>query len=222
MKILDVPQSGKRGITVSQGGRYGQISRALAIPTNPRTAGQLAVRQRLAAVAARWRTLTQAQRDAWDAEGKNHQSKSRLGQSGPLTGAQLFIRLNFNLLQTGQAQVDTPSSAPEFPALAVTGLSITNTSGTIALKLATSGSPGDYTLIRASAPQSQGHEVCSEFRFIGLCPTPTNNVADITSLYVAKFGAPPVGTKVFVQANQIADGYEDIPHGFVAIVPAAS
>jgi hypothetical protein len=37
MKILDIPQSGKRGLTVSQGGRYGQISRALVIPSNPRT-----------------------------------------------------------------------------------------------------------------------------------------------------------------------------------------
>jgi len=44
MKILDIPQSGKRGLTVSMGGRYGQVSRALAIPSNPRTVAQLNVR----------------------------------------------------------------------------------------------------------------------------------------------------------------------------------
>jgi hypothetical protein len=32
MKILDIPRSGKRGLNVSQAGRYGQISRALVIP----------------------------------------------------------------------------------------------------------------------------------------------------------------------------------------------
>jgi hypothetical protein len=37
MKILDIPQSGKRGLNVSQAGQFGQISRALAIPSNPRT-----------------------------------------------------------------------------------------------------------------------------------------------------------------------------------------
>ena len=37
MKILDIPQSGKRGLNVSQAGQFGQISRTLAIPANPRT-----------------------------------------------------------------------------------------------------------------------------------------------------------------------------------------
>ena len=37
MKILDIPQSGKRGLNVSQDGAFGQISRTLAIPANPRT-----------------------------------------------------------------------------------------------------------------------------------------------------------------------------------------
>jgi hypothetical protein len=62
MKILDIPQSGKRGLTVSQNGRYGQISRALVIPANPQTAAQLNVRSILAAVATRWDALTEAQR----------------------------------------------------------------------------------------------------------------------------------------------------------------
>jgi len=35
MTILDIPQAGKRGLTVSQGGRYGQISRALVILSAP-------------------------------------------------------------------------------------------------------------------------------------------------------------------------------------------
>src|SRR5664279_5714905 len=44
MRILDIPQSGKRGLYVTQGGRYGQISRTLVIPSNPRTAPQMSVR----------------------------------------------------------------------------------------------------------------------------------------------------------------------------------
>jgi hypothetical protein len=44
MKTFDIPQAGKRGITVSQGGRYAQISRTLSIPTNLRTPAQVNVR----------------------------------------------------------------------------------------------------------------------------------------------------------------------------------
>jgi hypothetical protein len=44
----------------------------------------------------------------------------------------------------------------------------------------------------------------------------------ITTLYTGNFGVPQVGTKIFVRCNQMIDGYEDIPHRFQAIVPAAS
>ena len=69
MKILDIPQSGKRGLYVSQGGRFGQISRVLVIPSNPRTAPQMSVRAILTRVSARWRALDESQRAAWRAAG---------------------------------------------------------------------------------------------------------------------------------------------------------
>ena len=53
MKILDIPQSGKRGLNVSQAGQFGQISRALAIPSNPRTPAQMTTRGILTNVSAR-------------------------------------------------------------------------------------------------------------------------------------------------------------------------
>lgn len=222
MKILDIPQSGKKGLNVSMGGRYGQAIRALVIPTNPRTAAQLQRRQVLSAVTEQWRTLTEAQRLAWTAAAATHQSKARLGQSGPLTGSQLFTRINCNLVLCGMEKVTDPPENPTFPELAVAGLSITNAAGVIALKLTVPADPGDYTLIRASAPRSAGRLVCNDFRFIGMCPTPAQGQSVITGLYTAKFGAPPVGSKVFVRANQVQNGYEDLPHEFVAIVPPQS
>ena len=72
MKILDIPQSGKRGPNVSLGGRFGQTSREMVIPTDPRTGAQLRVRRLLSDVASKWRTLTQAQRDAWNTEACRH------------------------------------------------------------------------------------------------------------------------------------------------------
>ena len=80
MKILDIPQSGKCGLTVSQKGRYGQVKRILAIPANPRTPGQMNVRSIFATVTAGWSALTEPQRVAWKAAAKRYHSAPRCGQ----------------------------------------------------------------------------------------------------------------------------------------------
>jgi hypothetical protein len=46
--------------------------------------------------------------------------------------------------------------------------------------------------------------------------------ADITTLYTARYGVPPVGKKVYVRVNQFVDGWEDLPVTFSAIVPASA
>jgi hypothetical protein len=220
MKILDIPQSGKRGLNVSQAGQFGQISRALAIPSNPRTPSQMSVRTILSRVAARWRVLEETQRAAWVAAAKEAKSTTRLGQNGTLSGFQLFAKINCTLAQFGQDQVDAPPAQPQFPDLAPQGLVITNTAGAIALKLTCPANPGENTIIRASAPVSQGRETCSDFRILGACPVPAARSADITSLYTARYGVPPVAKKVYVRVNQFIDGWESLPTTFWAIVPA--
>ena len=64
-----------------------------------------------------------------------YQSRSRLGQSGPLTGLQLFVRVNCKLSLLGQEHVDAPAAAPQFPDLAPQSLVITNTGGVVAVEL---------------------------------------------------------------------------------------
>ena len=73
-----------------------------------------------------------------------------------------------------------------------------------------------------SAPVSQGIGKQTDFRVLGMCPVPTGGSADLTSLYTARYGVPPVGTKVFVRVNQYVDGWEDLPVTFAAIVPTAA
>jgi hypothetical protein len=221
MKILDIPQSGKRGLNVSQAGQFGQISRTLAIPANPRTDAQMSVRDNLSRVAAKWRTLTETQRAEWVATATAVKSTSRLGQSGALSGFQLFTKINCTLAQFGQEQVLTPPLRPQFADLAPQSLAITNTAGVVALKLTCPTSPGENTIVRGSKPVSQGVGVCKDFRILGTCPTPVQGSADITSLYTARYGAPKAGTKVYVQVNQIVEGWESLPRTYSAIVPAS-
>jgi hypothetical protein len=46
--------------------------------------------------------------------------------------------------------------------------------------------------------------------------------SDITGLYTARYGVPKAATKVYVQVNQVVDGWESLPRIYSAIVPAAS
>jgi hypothetical protein len=78
------------------------------IPSNPRTPAQVAVRTNFGAVSARWRTLTREQHETWIAFASTRSSKPRVGQSGPLTGCQLFVKINVALANSGKPQVDLP------------------------------------------------------------------------------------------------------------------
>src|ERR1035438_2910332 len=86
MKIQDIPQVGKLGLTVTWHGRNGQLRRILAIPKNPRTDRQLEVRDLLQQQARRFDALTDVQQDAWNVAATGFHSTPSLGQSGPLTG----------------------------------------------------------------------------------------------------------------------------------------
>ncbi len=222
MKILDIPQSGKRGLNVSQAGQFGQISRTLAIPANPRTLAQMTVRDNLSRVAASWRALTETQRAEWMAAATAVKSTSRLGQNGALSGFQLFTKINCTLAQFGQADVQTPPLRPQFPDLVPQNLVIPTKGGAVALQLTCPTDPGEHTIVRGSTPVSQGVEVCKDFRILGVCPAPVLGSADITSLYSARYGLPKAGTKVYVQVNQVVDGWESLPRTYWAIVPASS
>ena len=116
--------------------------------------------------------------------------------------------------------MDAPPAQPQFPDLAPQNLVITNTAGVITLKLTCPTNPGENTIIRASAPVSQGRETCDNFRILGTCPAPAAGSADITSLYTGRYGVPPVAKKVYVRANQFVDGWESLPTTFWGIVPA--
>jgi hypothetical protein len=221
MKIQDIPQTGKYGQSVTWQGRNGLIRRILVTPANPRTDRQIQVRELLAEQTRRFDTLTDAQQDAWNVAGTGDQSRPSLGQSGPLTGLQLFVRVNCKLGLLGQQTVDVPPTAPQFPDLAPQSLVITNTGGVVAVKLTCPTDPGDSTVLRASPPQNSAVRACRNFRIIGVCPTPVGGAADITGLWTAEFGVVPVGKRLFVKASTMVDGFESLALQFQARVPAA-
>ena len=222
MKIIDIPQTGKLGLTVSFQSRNGLVRRTLVIPRNPNTLAQLEVRSNFTADSQAFDALTEQQQDTWNVAAAAHQSRPTLGQSGPLTGLQLFQKINATLRLLGLEPVDVPPSNPVFPDNPVGALAITNVDDVVALKLACPGTPPANTIVRATAPQRSGVRSSKAFRVLGVCPAPAQGSCDITNLYVARFGVPPVGSRVFVSTNVTLDGWQAPRLVTSGLVPASS
>jgi hypothetical protein len=222
MKIIDVPQTGKLGLTVTYPSRNGLIRRSWVVPANPRTAEQLTARSRLSTAAAAYDALTEAQQDAWIAAAAQEQSRSTLGQSGPLTGLQLYTKINAALAIVGEPVASVPPAHPTFDANVCQSLEITNVAGVVAIKLVCAGSSDSFNLVRACAPQNSGTRRPGSIRYLGELPEVVAGKSDITALYTAKFGVPAVGDRLFIQSNQLEAGWQDLPVAFSKLVPASS
>lgn len=220
-KVSKNPTSGKQGNTVSYDTPYGQAEREKAVVANPRTNAQVRVRSTLSKFAARWRTLTDQQRATWITYAHGVQSEPRLGQSGRLTGCQLYIKINCTLSLTGEAPTDTPTDRPSFGTNPVGPLTITNDGGDIALQLAVPRAPAQYVLVLGTAPCSAGISVPRRFVILGALPAAVAHVSEITDLYTARYGVPPAGSRIFIRTVQVANGWEDFPKDTTAIVPKA-
>ena len=213
-------KSGKSGTTVSIQTAFGQAERQLAVPRNPRTPAQQRVRVTLGSIASRWRGLTDPQRTAWTALASDTYSQPRLGQSGRLSGCQLFIKINCTLAAAGMEQVVEPPERATFASNPVGALTIINNAGVIALKLAVPRAPAHYVMVLATAPCSAGISRPRRFTLLGALPASAAGMSDITDLYVAKYGVPPVGTRVFIRTRQTANGWEDLQKDTNAVVRA--
>lgn len=92
-------------------------ARTKVSPANPQSPDQSIVRQRLASLSAQWRGLTQSQRNSWIEGSVNFPRTNQFGQTYYLTGQQLYIALNTNILTVQGAEIvncPAPVEVPEF------------------------------------------------------------------------------------------------------------
>lgn len=195
---LVVDGRGKIGGHVASRNRSGAYLRTKVTPVNPSTLAQQEVRNRLASLSQGWRSLTQAQRDAWDAAVSDYARTDIFGNLRNPTGKNLYLRLNANLLSVGAATISVPVAPQGADPIIAGALAATDTP-TMTIGLS-GGTAGNYVQIWATAPQSQGKSfVKSEYRLINSDDADATSPIDIQAAYTAKFGAQAVGTKVFVK-----------------------
>lgn len=99
--------SGSLGGITAAHNRGGPYFRIRAIPTDPQTPQQMAIRGFVANLTSLWRNvLTQIQRASWDAYALQIAATDALGHSRNIGGLAHYIRSNVPRLQNGYARVD--------------------------------------------------------------------------------------------------------------------
>ena len=219
MKILDIPQSGKIGNSVSVRTRYGQVRRSYAVPRTQPSPAQLRNRSGFGRVRGLWRTLSKEQSATWAMDPEEIRSKPKVGQSGKLPPYLVFVKVNAALVAQGLAPVLTRPKRHTFGANVVGELVAASTGGVVDLKLSVPTTPATDIVVFGAAPCSAGVSFVNHFVILGRLPAPEAGYSNIRKLYVDRFGEPPAGTRVFIRTRQMRDGWVDFPIQTSAIIP---
>ena len=199
------------GVTASHN-RGGPYFRNKAIPVNPATPFQVAVRGFMVTLSTAWvGTLTQAQRDAWDIYALQVPLPDALGQPRNVGGLGMYIRSNVPRLQAGMPRVDAGPTIFSLPTF--TDPTIASITAPPALSLTFTDSDGwanlddSAMLVYGSRPQNESiNYFKGPYRFAdsiqGLTAGPPASPAAIVMPFVLT-----AGQKAFIQARvTLADG----------------
>ncbi len=198
--------------------RFGQVRRRYAVPKDPKSPAQVRVRSAFGRVVTRWRTLTESQRAGWALRAEGVHSRPRLGQSGRLTGYLLFIKINSTLVYQGQPLVIVPPERPTFEANPAGDVVATNSGGVLELKVSVPSAPVAPVIVLATGPRSAGVSFAKHFTILGVLPAAEAGYSNITDLYVARYGIPAAGTRIFIRTQQVLNGWKDMPKQTTTVV----
>ena len=172
-------------------------------PVQPIGTGRRAfIRSAFGTNASGWAALSAADQAAWIGYANDHPVVDRLGQSIKLTGQQMYVAVNTQLLNCGSAVV---SAVPASSAVWTPGpASMTAASGTPSVSVIyTAGSAGDFLNIAFSSQQSAGRTFNSNWWQATSIDAATASPYDGTSAYTAQFGTLSSGLKIFCKLTPV-------------------
>ena len=185
----------------------------------PATPDQHRARTEVCTLSAAWNDLTEEQRQAWDAESRANRRGGVAARARRRSGRRLFFRANSRRLALNQNLLTDPPESGTVCPFAIVRLVITNHAGRIALKVRLSSGRAGGVMVSSWHPCNPGVMVWNKFVRIGLLPGSKRGMHDITDQYVAKFGLPQVGKKIFIRVQQMNDYMGSVVQTTSAIVP---
>lgn len=211
--------------SVASKNRYGNYLRNKVTPVNPQTSYQQAARQLLGALSSQYRGLTDAQRLSWINGAPNFPFTDIFGDVRYLSGQTLYVKLNTNLVNAGQAAISTAPLPVGVPELAITDVTAEITTGSLSdltIGVSETTVPAGFALAVYATPPTPAaiQFVKNRYRFIGIASVTTGE-ADILTAYTARFGsAAAQGEQIHVRVALISTttGQQGTPSGAAGTV----
>jgi hypothetical protein len=107
-----------------------------------------------------------------------------------------------------------------FGANPVKGLRLRWANERLKFELKVSGAVTEDVMVFGQAPCRAARKKWRHGAYLGLLPKHQGGVRDISERYLAKYGEPRPGDKIFIRIRQQRDGWESRPKDVSALVPA--
>jgi hypothetical protein len=190
-------------------------------PLNAQTSAQVAVRSSVATLSRAWAGLTAAQQAAWNSFGALQVKTNRIGHKSPQSGFNAYIEFNQVLSNAGVAAISIPPSTVSLAALTALSITAVHAGATTITYAATPVPANQALLVQTTGNLSAGKSfVKNRFRTIHYAVAAAASPYVATTQQNAKWGAPTLGSKIFVRAYMIdvVGGYKSLPLIASAIV----
>jgi len=195
---------GKLNGSVFSKNRGGAYVRTKVTPSNPSTSFQVAVRDRMAAFAQAFRSLTASQINAWNSAVSSFTKTDIFGDIKNPSGINLYVKLNAGLDRVGVADISVPP-LPASVESVLTGSAVADESAqSVTVTFTPTPVPADTAfVIRATKQVSPGRSFLKNLLTdIQVVDAAGTSPVVITTNYLAKYGALVLGQKI---------GFEIVP-----------
>jgi hypothetical protein len=183
------------------------------------TPEQRRARDEMSTLSAAWNNLTEQQRERWGQTASTDRRGGRAARLRRRSGRRAFFKANSRRLALGLDLLTDPPDSGLTGSTPIARLVITNRGGRIALKVRLIRGHQEGVMVSSWWPCNAGAMKWAKFARTGLLPAPERGLSDITRQYVAKFGVPAVGKKVFIRLQQMNDYWGALVYTTSAIVP---
>jgi hypothetical protein len=185
---LVVAGSGKINGWVASRNRGGAYFRTKVTPLNPSTTAQQNARGILGSLSTQWSLLTDAQRLSFNNAVASFATTDIFGDIRNPSGINLYVKLNTNLINSSQAQINSAPIKEEFVFSPITSINMDASTPAGVINLGNNDNNNNDVLIFATPSLTAGTSfVKNRLRLLG-----TNSVTattiDFASLYTAKYG----------------------------------